>query len=177
MLLAEAPRASAREAHRRKESSMKVENLMTKQVATCRADQGADEAARIMWDRDCGFVPVVDDEQGRVIGIVTDRDLCMAALLRGRPLAEIRLGDVMSTGICACKPGDDIASVEGMMRRAQIHRLPVVDDAGQLLGVLSLADIARESTRKAGATARGASSVEIGETLAAIHQPRQQATA
>lgn len=156
---------------------MKVENLMTKQVGTCRADQAANDAAQIMWDRDCGFVPVVDDEQGRVIGIVTDRDLCMASLLRGLPLGEIRLADVMSTGICACKPGDDIASVEGMMRRAQIHRLPVVDDAGQLLGVLSLADIARESARKAGTPARGVTAVEIGETLAAIHQPRQQASA
>lgn len=156
---------------------MKVEQLMTKQVGTCRADQTANDAAQIMWDRDCGFVPVVDDEQGRVIGIVTDRDLCMASHLRGLPLGEIRLGDVMSTGICACKPGDDIASVEGMMRRAQIHRLPVVDDAGQLLGVLSLADIAHESTRRAGAPARGVTPVEIGETLAAIHQPRQGASA
>lgn len=156
---------------------MKVENLMTKQVGTCRADQAANDAAQIMWDRDCGFVPVVDDEQGRVIGIVTDRDLCMASLLRGLPLGEIRLGDVMSTGICACKPGDDITSAEGMMRRAQIHRLPVVDDAGQLLGVISLGDIACESTRKSGVSRPGISPVEIGETLAAIHQPRQQASA
>jgi CBS domain-containing protein len=153
---------------------MKVESLMTKQVATCRADQSASEAAQIMWDRDCGFVPVVDDAQhGQVIGLVTDRDLCMAAFMRGRALAEIRIGDVMSTGISACKAGDDIASVEGMMRRAQVHRLPVVDDAGHLLGVISLADIACESARKSGGAKSGISASEVGETLAAIHQPRQ----
>lgn len=155
---------------------MKVEQLMTKQVATCGADQNASDAARIMWDRDCGFVPIIDDAQrGEVIGIVTDRDLCMAALTRGQTLAEIRLGDVMSTGICACKPGDDIASVEATMQRAQVHRLPVVDDAGQLLGVLSLADIACESARKPGAVRPGVAPVEVGETLAAIHRPRELA--
>ena len=156
---------------------MKVENLMTKEVATCRADQNGSDAAQIMWDRDCGFVPIVDDSQhGQVIGAVTDRDLCMAALLRGLPLAEIRLGDVMSTGLCACRPGDDITSVEGMMRRAQVHRLPVVDDADQLLGVISLADIACESTRKSGIPRPGINPVDIGETLAAIHQPRHAST-
>jgi len=155
---------------------MKVEQLMTKQVATCRADQNASDAAQIMWDRDCGFVPIVDDAQhGEVIGLVTDRDLLMAAFTRGQTLAEMRLGDVMATAICACKPGDDIASVEATMQRAQVHRLPVVDDAGQLLGVLSLADIACESARTSGGARPGVAPVEVGETLAAIHQPRQLA--
>ena len=66
---------------------MKVEQLMTKSVATCGPDKSADDAARIMWERDCGFVPITESTSNpRVIGVVTDRDLCMAAYTRGRPL-------------------------------------------------------------------------------------------
>jgi len=153
---------------------MKVEQLMTKDVGTCGPDDSLGEAARIMWERDCGFVPVVESaERRRVVGVVTDRDACMAAYTRGRALGEIRVGDVMSTGIRACRAGDDVASAEAAMREAQIYRLPVVDDADQLLGVVSLADIAREARREAGSKRREVSAAEVGETLGWIRQPRE----
>lgn len=157
---------------------MKVEQLMTKSVSACAPDDTANEAARIMWERDCGFVPIVEgDGTHRVVGVVTDRDACMAAHTRGLPLWQIRLGDIMSTPITSCRPGEDVHEAEQRMRLAQVYRLPVVDDAGQLLGVISLADIAREAAREAGSKRREVTSVEIGETLAAIRKPREIAAA
>jgi CBS domain-containing protein len=126
-----------------------------------------------MWERDCGFVPIIgSDESRRVVGVVTDRDICIAAYTRGQPLGQIRIGDVMSSGVRSCKPGEDLAAVEAAMSRAQIHRMPVVDDADQLLGVISLADMAREAAREAGSRRQEVTAKEIGETLAAIRQPR-----
>ena len=81
----------------------------------------------------------------------------------------------MSTGILGCRPANDVADAEKTMRRAQVHRLPVLDAAGQLLGVISLADIACEAARAAGSQRQEITSAEIGETLAAIRQPRAAA--
>ncbi len=157
---------------------MKVEQLMTKEVASCGPNDTLNQAARVMWERDCGFVPIIEGiESRRVVGIVTDRDVCMAAYTRGRTLEQIRVGDVMSTEVRACKPGEDLTAAEATMRRAQVHRLPVVDDANQLLGVISLADIAREAARQVGSKSPKVSAAEIGETLAAIRKPRQIAGA
>jgi len=155
---------------------MKVEQLMTKGVSTCAPDDTLNQAARIMWERDCGIVPIVENAAtGRVVGIVTDRDACMAAYTRGQPLSQIRVGDVMSTGVASCRALEDVREAEQTMRRAHVHRLPVVDEANQLLGVISLADIAREATREAGARRPEVTAVEIGETLAAIREPRDVA--
>lgn len=157
---------------------MKVQQIMTKAVSCCLPDDTSNQAARIMWERDCGFVPVVEStERRRVVGVVTDRDACMAAYTRGQSLPEIRVGDVMSTGIRACKSSDDLGAVEAKMCEAQIHRLPVVDDADQLLGVISLADIAREAARQTGSQSRDVTPAEIGETVERIRQPRATAAA
>jgi CBS domain-containing protein len=153
---------------------MKVEQLMTKRVATCAPGDTLNDAARIMWERDCGIVPIVEDgATPRVVGVVTDRDVCMAAYTRGQPLSQIRVRDAMSTGVASCRAGDDVHEAEQTMRRAQVHRLPVVDDANQILGVISLADIAREAAREAGSQRQEVTALEIGETLAAIRQPRE----
>jgi CBS domain-containing protein len=153
---------------------MKVEQLMTKSVFPCEPHDSLNDAARIMWEHDCGFVPITEgDENRRVVGVVTDRDVCMAAYTRGQPLKQIRLRDVMSTDIRSCKPSEDLEAAEATMRGAQIHRLPVVDDAGQLLGVISLADIACEAAREVGSRRPEVTAAEIGETLAAVRRPRQ----
>ena len=153
---------------------MKVEQLMTKAVVCCTPGDTLNDAARIMWERDCGVVPVIGtDGSQRVIGMLTDRDICMAAYTQGQPLSRIRVRDVMSRGVQSCRPGQDVADVEGAMRDAQLHRLPVVDDAGQLLGVISLADIAREAAREARSKRQEVTVAEVGETLAAISPPRE----
>ena len=71
---------------------MKVQQIMTKTVSSCLPDDTTNQAARIMWERDCGFVPVVEGRASqRVVGVVTDRDICIAAYTKNRPLDQIRL--------------------------------------------------------------------------------------
>jgi len=153
---------------------VKVQQIMTKSVSTCVPDDSANQAARIMWERDCGFVPVVEDQVSqRVVGVVTDRDLCMAAYTKNRPLDQIRLRELMSTGVRACRAGDDVAEAEQTMRSAQVRRLPVLDDAEQLLGVIAIADVAREAAREVGSRRQDVTVSEIGETVADICRPRE----
>lgn len=150
----------------------RVEELMQKDVSVCREDAPMTEAARIMWEHDCGFVPVVaGDGSGRVVGVITDRDVCMAAYTRGRALPELCVADAMSRGVSFCKPGDSAARAAAEMRASRVRRLPVVDSAGQLLGVLSLADLAHphDSARK---RALGAS--ELADVLEAVSTPRER---
>jgi CBS domain-containing protein len=122
---------------------MKVQELFTQDVRCCRPEDNLTAAAQIMWENDCGCAPVVDGEL-RVVGMITDRDICMAAYTQGRRLTEIDVGSVMSKNVLSCRSTDSVASAGELMRAAQLRRLPVIDDGARLVGVLSLNDIARE---------------------------------
>lgn len=148
---------------------MRVEELMTQMPATCTRDSSCAEAARIMWDCDCGSVPVVDD-RGRAIGIVTDRDICMAALFHGSPLATISIAEVMSGDLCTCHAEDDVREAERLMTQRQVRRLPVTDESGTLVGILSLGDVAQVVGRDGRASRP--EGVELVTTIAAISEPR-----
>jgi CBS domain-containing protein len=148
---------------------MRVEELMTQMPATCTRDSSCAEAARIMWDCDCGSVPVVDD-RGRAIGIVTDRDICMAALFHGSPLSAISIAEVMSGDLCICHAGDDVREAERLMTQRQVRRLPVTDDTGALIGILSLGDVAQGVGRNGQASRP--EGVDLVTTIAAISEPR-----
>lgn len=145
---------------------------MTREVRTCRPDDSLHAAAKVMWDCDCGCVPVVDDDR-RVIGMLTDRDICMAAYTQERPLSSLRVSDAMSKEVFACSPGDPVSTAEEVMRTKQVRRLPVVED-GRLAGIVSLNDLSLTAARP---TRRGKkkeiTTSEVGETLAAIgvHRP------
>ena len=125
---------------------MLVESLMTRDVEVCRPDSTLADAAAVMWRRDCGVVPVVE-EGGRVVGVVTDRDICMALSMRGQRAAEVRVAEVLTGGVQTCTPVDDVREALEAMARRQVRRLPVVDSRGHLVGVLSINDIIRH-TRK-----------------------------
>jgi CBS domain-containing protein len=153
---------------------MTVADVMTKDVGTCAPDQLLNEAARVMWERDCGVVPIVlGGDSRQVVGVITDRDICMAVYTKGRSLSEISIGEVMSTKVASCTGADDVSAAEATMQRSQVHRLPVVDDSEQLVGIISLADIARASTRRSRGAKSDVSPLEVGETLAAIRRSRQ----
>ncbi len=150
---------------------MKVEQLMTRDVAACRADQTLNWAAHIMWERDCGCVPVVD-EHNLVVGMLTDRDICMAAYTTNVPLSALRVGDIMARRVIACGAFDTLEHAESLMQLHQIRRLPVVGCENQLLGMLSLNDLARAARLEPHTRERGVNADAIERTLAAVGEPR-----
>jgi CBS domain-containing protein len=153
---------------------MRVGELMQKDVGSCRATDTMNDAARIMWERDCGFVPVVaDDGSGRVVGVVTDRDLCMASYTRGKSLHDLRVSEGMSSDVRSCSPNDSLGSAQAEMRNGRVRRLPVLDASGQLLGILSLADIARGFSSLRARGQKGITATDLGELVAAVSSPRE----
>jgi len=148
---------------------MKVSDLMTKEVRACHPHDSLNRAAQLMWENDCGAVPVVDSGL-KVIGMLTDRDICMAAYTQGVALLDASVGSAMSGNVCVCNPGDNITSAAEQMREHQIRRLPVVDDDQQLIGILSMSDIAREIDRLRASKSkkRPIKEGELIETLGAI---------
>lgn len=150
---------------------MRVHEIMSRQVATCRPENHAGDAARIMWEHDCGCVPVCDAD-GDLVGIVTDRDLCMAAYLRGVPLSEIGIESVMTRSVQTCRPTDPIEEVERRMSAAQVRRIPIVGGVGQVVGIVSLSDIVRARARSVPSRLFERLVSDIARTFAAITEPR-----
>lgn len=151
---------------------MKVKELMKASVETCRAGDSLARAAQIMWEHDCGAVPVVDDDE-KVVGILTDRDACMAAYTQGRPLDQIPVSVAASSIVFAVRPDDALETAEDLMRRMQVRRLPVVDGGGRVKGMLSLGDLAAHA-HHAGRRANGLSHDSLARTLAAVSRPRTE---
>jgi len=154
---------------------LKVENVMTRDVRGCTPGDTLDHAAQVMWEHDCGCVPVTMGGDGTapvLAGMLTDRDVCMAAYTQGKPLHAIEIGSVMARAVATCKPSDTVASALKIMRTRQLRRLPVVDAEDHLVGMLSLADMAREGQHERGWKRKGVSDRSIGETIAAIVRPR-----
>jgi CBS domain-containing protein len=120
----------------------RVQDAMTRTVATCQAGDMLNRAAQLMWEADCGAVPVVDDGN-KLIGMITDRDICMAAYTKGLPLGELPVTGTMSTQLHSCRPSDSLRSVMDTMTKFQVRRVPVVDEEGRVVGIVSLADVAR----------------------------------
>lgn len=150
---------------------MRVEELMTKQVASCKADDDLGVAAKLMWDADCGAVPVVGGD-GAVKGMITDRDICMACFTRNRAPAAISVQEAMSQRLYVCRPESRISDAENIMRTNRVRRIPVVDGQGKLVGVLSLADIARVAERSRSHGTREITSEEVVAVLGSISQPQ-----
>lgn len=151
---------------------MRVAQVMKQTVETCRVDDTVHRAAQLMWEHDCGCIPVVDSDR-RVIGMITDRDICMAAYTRGVPLDAIQVRDAMSNHVCVCRPQDALADAERTMRASQVHRLPVIDAGDRIVGILSLHDLAHAAARETGTKKGAITLAAVGETLAAICVPRR----
>jgi CBS domain-containing protein len=151
---------------------MRVEHLMKRPVKTCGPDDPLSLAAQLMWDSDCGFLPVCEGNPAtRLVGVITDRDICMSALFRDLGLSEMRVADAMSKGVLTCAPADSVTDAERIMRRARIRRLPVADAGGALIGIITLADLALEADREQTSPKQAVTSDEVGVTLASICTP------
>src|SRR5690349_20495890 len=121
---------------------MTVKELQTSNVRTVSADTDLAVVAKLMWEGDCGAVPVVTDDR-KVIGMITDRDICIAAATRAKPPAEIRAAEVITNhGVHAVKPDDDVRVAMRTMRKHKVRRLPVDDREQRLAGIVSINDLA-----------------------------------
>jgi len=149
---------------------MKIKEVMSRDVATCRPSDSVATAATRMWDRDCGALPVVED--GRVRGMITDRDICIALVFKGREPWAVDVGEVVNGPLFSCSPETDVAEALEVMRDHQVRRLPVLDD-GRLAGVVSLSDLALAAGEGKG-TEQGPSCREVVDALQGIcthHRP------
>jgi CBS domain-containing protein len=143
---------------------MKVKDLMTKDVRTCGLDSDLSAVARTMWLRNCGVVPVVDN--GQVVGVITDRDICIAVGSKNREPSLITVSEVMTRKLFSVPPDADIREALQVMRERQVRRLPVIDAKGKLCGILSLNDVALRAWETAKPEELSADDVE--RTLEAI---------
>ncbi|WP_097460008.1 CBS domain-containing protein [Mangrovitalea sediminis] len=120
---------------------MLVKDVMHKGAFTCQAGDSLEGVASTMWNEDCGAVQVVDDQQV-VIGIITDRDIAMAAALKHQPLWEIFVADVLhDRPVYTCNAEDDIHKALKLMADHRIRRIPVVDGEGHSAGMISTKDL------------------------------------
>jgi CBS domain-containing protein len=146
---------------------MEVRDLMTSDVKTCRPETNLAEAVRDMWEGDCGALPIVNDE-GRVIGMITDRDICIALATRGGSADRIAVREVAQGHAYTCLPDDDATAALQTMKAHKIRRLPVVDAEGRVRGILSLNDVVTH--------AGAATPTEVVSTLASICEHRRPVT-
>jgi len=145
---------------------MKVREIMTADVRSCQPETNLADVAKTMWDRDCGILPVVTSE-GRVIGMITDRDICMAVATKGRTPDRISVREVSAGTVYSCLPEDETGAALETMKTRKVRRLPVVDEQGHLKGILSMNDLVLHTNAK-----RGIAPTEIVGALKGICEPR-----
>jgi CBS domain-containing protein len=142
---------------------MQAQELMTRDPVCCTPDDPAQRAAELMSQHDCGAIPVVDDEGSRhLCGVITDRDIAIRGVARGRG-GEARVQDLMTSAPETCSPDADVQEVERVMTEYQVRRVPIIDAGGQLVGIISQADLARSDS--------AISDREVGQVVERISEP------
>jgi CBS domain-containing protein len=142
---------------------MRAREVMTREPACCTPDASAEEAARLMREHDCGVIPVVEDEDSRtLVGVVTDRDIALRGVGEGRG-PDVPVRELMTRGPQSCSPDDDIRDVEKVMKEKKVRRVPIIDAAGHLVGIIAQADVA----------IRVGNEQELGELVEHISEPRR----
>lgn len=150
---------------------MKVKDVMTYDVHTCRPDTDLAMAAMQMWDGDFGVLPVVDGK--KVVGMITDRDICMAAATKRRDPGTIRVDEVMTGQVFACSPDTDVQEALKIMRQNKVRRLPIIHAVDRrLAGLLSLNDVALKAQSDANAELSAQNVEETIRTICAHRSPR-----
>ena len=143
-----------------------VADVMTASPRACQRSDSLVVAAKILWENDCGAVPVVDDGQ-RVVGMITDRDCLMAAFTRGRKLEDLSVQSAMAHMVFAVRSSETVEAAARRMAEHAVRRLPVLDDHGRLCGMVSLADLAQPKS--------GLAAASVAQALASVTAPRKQA--
>jgi CBS domain-containing protein len=128
---------------------MKVRDIMTRDVVSCQKETDVASAARLMLEGRFGTLPVVD-AHGRLAGIITDRDIAMAAATRQRNASHIAVHEAMSQRVRSCFADDDLPAALKQMEEGRVRRLPVLDATDHLAGILSIDDIVRRALDQPG---------------------------
>lgn len=118
---------------------MLIRNVMTKMPACCRPSDTLDHVARMMRDRDCGEIPVCDG--AKIVGVITDRDITIRAVAAGKTPIAVLAGEVMTLNVCTIREDEKLDSALAVMEEELVRRLPVVDDDGKIVGIVSQADL------------------------------------
>lgn len=129
---------------------MLVKSIMTSEVKVCAPETSLAAAARVMSSRDCGIVPVVDS-QHKLLGIITDRDICLAVATKFQSPEELPVRDVMTQKAYTCSPDDDVRAAMNLMKNHAVRRVPVVTADGRLMGLISIDDLVLRADRHKGA--------------------------
>jgi CBS domain-containing protein len=150
---------------------MKVKELMKTPVATCQTDTNLCVAAELMWRNNCGFLPIVN-EQGKVLGIVTDRDMFIALGTRNTLPANLTVREVATGTVYSCGADEDISAALELMRELKVHRLPVLDAARKLVGILSIGDLIQQAEKPHAGKFATVSFEDVIKTLQRIYGPQ-----
>ncbi len=152
---------------------MRAQDLMTTPAITCHVNDPLSRVAQELWSGDIGALPVVNDE-GKLTGMITDRDVCMAAYTQGRPLNEMLVNSAMATHVVSAPADAFVSEIETLMANHQIRRVPIVDAEGRPIGVVTLNDLAIESVQPDTRMKNGPA--KVAHTLAAIseHRPSRE---
>jgi CBS domain-containing protein len=119
---------------------VKIKDIMTSEPKTCSPDTNLASAAELMLNADCGILPVVEDG-GKLVGIVTDRDMYIALATRNRLASQLTVGEVAREAVFTCGPDDDVHSALATMKQHHIRRLPVEGFGRTVAGIVSMNDI------------------------------------
>jgi len=150
---------------------MKIQDIMTRDVKSCEPETNLAAATEILRRNHCGILPVVDS-RGRLAGVITDRDMCLALSAKNVRPSAMTVEDVAVKPVVRCGPDDEVHTALGFMRVHQIRRIPVTAEDDGLVGILSLDDIALHAEK---APAKGGISYDdVAETLKAICAHRAQ---
>lgn len=144
---------------------MNVNEVMSTNVKSCSPDTSLDEVARLMWDNDCGAVPVVN-EHNKPVGIVTDRDITMAALHNHQPLWDMKASRaIQGQHLSCCHQEDDIKGCLTKMEQNGVRRIPVTNRDGTLAGIVSMGDIVAATD-----TGKSRKTLTVGPVLGMLKQ-------
>ena len=148
---------------------MRAQDLMTSPVITCHVNDSLNAAAQKLWDDDIGVLAVVNDD-GKLTGVLTDRDICMAAYTQARALDSLLVNGAMAHEVFSVSPEASLEDIEHLMAQHQVRRIPVVDGNGKPIGIVSLNDLALEAVRPESRVKHGPA--KLARMLAAICQRR-----
>lgn len=148
---------------------MKVKEIMTPNVEAIWLTESLADAAELMWKHDCGVLPVIKDGR-KVIGLITDRDICMAAVMRDSKPSAVSIEEVMTGQVYSVDPDDNVDQALKAMQEHKVRRLPVINAEGELEGILSMNDVVLHAGASDDATTESIDYGDIVKTFQAICQ-------